>query len=165
VSQYLISIVANLYCNRAYLPLFECPFSISVCTNILYLLSRLFPLSGQEDSYPWDAIVTVDNNATAASAGKKIAQAFTKFAAEKKNRGLFGNNKIVEFVFKGALPEEEKGRPLTYYLVDDDAVRVFLLVFYDGTNKKELMECGKLLKDFFGSMEIGLTLLEQYAKW
>ena len=110
-------------------------------------------------------MATNANSVSPPVAGKKIAQEFTTFAAEKKNRRLFGNNKIVEFVFKGVLPETEKGRPLTYYLVDDDAVRVFLLVCYNGTNKKELMECGKLLKDFFGSMEIGLTLLEQYAKW
>ena len=122
---------------------------------------------GDEGSYPWDAIITLDSSpkVTALSCGKMIAKKFTAFTEERKD--LF-HGKKQEFVFKGTLSESESGQPITSYLIDEDAVKVFLQTYYDcpkGNSKEDLLACDQLLEDFFGSADVGRDLLNRHGKW
>jgi len=112
-------------------------------------------------------LVTInpDPKATAETVGTDIAAAFSSFSAARKD--LF-NGKKADFVFSGVRPESEENHPLTRYLIDEDCVKVFMLMCFSpksGNKKEDLLSCHPLMEAFFGSVEVGHKLLDLYAGW
>ena len=113
------------------------------------------------DSFPFEAVITINPKITASIAGAQLAKSFTAFAESRKD--LF-NNRAQEYSFKGVL-SDESNRPLNYYLVDNDAVKLFMTLYAAGNDKDTLYNCDELLEQAFGNAINGRRLLDMYAEW
>jgi hypothetical protein len=110
--------------------------------------------AAKESQWHWDALVTVGTDTdTAETVGRRLASAFTHFNVKRKEKA--------KFVFRHAVSNNaEELLPLTYYLLDEDAVAVFRRVFEDDNAKEDMMKCDDVLESYFGTAEKGRALLE-----
>ncbi len=142
--------------------------------NIATILNRKDPNGGVNDKlvgskgkdWPWDAFVTVDEEgASAEQIGRQIAKAFTAFAIKSKNAtsiddttgGSFKHNQ--EFAFRRVVSDGEDLKPLSYYLLENDAVLLFRSLFAPDNSKDDLLKNDDLLEDFFGDADRGRYLI------
>lgn len=103
----------------------------------------------KEGKWPWDAFVTIgEEGKSAEMIGRHIAASFTAFARKQK------------FAFNRVASNGTALRPLTYYLLDDDALMIFKTMFASCNTKECMMRNDEILDDFFGSAEKGRSLLE-----
>ena len=63
----------------------------------------------------------------------------------------------VPFIFRKAHPEHLK--PVNWYLLDQDAASMLKHV-YSGSSKSDLEDDDDIMIDFFGSVEVGRSVME-----
>lgn len=119
---------------------------------------------GDDTSYPFDCLITINPKEDGTAVGETLAASFTKFTQARKD--LFGG-RAQEFTLKEVLTGPESNRPMVYYLVDEDVVKLFMTSFYVGkdNSKETLYNHEVLLESFFGTVSNGQRLLDMYAKW
>ena len=112
------------------------------------------PGSASDEAWPWDAIISIvdSDDETAESVGTSIASTFTASAKE-----LFGKKQ--EFIYRAAT-DDEKSAPIIKYILDEDVIETFKIMYGADNTKEELLSADKLLEVFFGTTENAKRLLE-----
>jgi len=126
--------------------------------------TRMPGTPGDDTSYPFDCLITINPKEDGTAVGEMLAASFTKFTQARKD--LFGG-RAQEFTLKEVLTGPESNRPMVYYLIDEDVVKLFMTSFYVGkdNSKDTLYNHEVLLESFFGTVSNGQRLLDMYAKW
>lgn len=112
------------------------------------------PGSASDEAWPWDAIISIvdSDDETTESVGTSIASTFTASAKE-----LFGKKQ--EFIYRTAT-DDEKSAPIIKYILDEDVIETFKIMYGADNTKEELLSADKLLEVFFGTTENAKRLLE-----
>ena len=53
-------------------------------------------------------------------------------------------------------------KPLNYFLLDQDALDILKMIYSDST-RRELMDCKSVMEDFFGSVNLGKTVMDRLS--
>jgi hypothetical protein len=115
--------------------------------------------SSVDSQYHWEAFVTVGkkDDTTLSVASRVIAGFNDCFGNEQSGSNRFKLRRVVS--------DTDDLRPLTYYVLDHTAMKVFKKVYAQSNTKETMLECDDILEAFFGSAEHGRSLLDAEESW
>lgn len=135
-----------------------------------------FHLIGKNGTnYRWDCLITERSTSTddAASIGKHIAAAFTKFGRDHTGKRNEAPSPEKQTEFKWTQPpafvfqddvSSDPPKPMNYFLCDIDCIKLLKLQYSEDNTKEVIMADDGIMTAYFGSLEEGHKALQHMSE-